>query len=160
MITSRCYSYSGSKLKYYSYKSRSNCVINLTPDKEAVLAQVYNLLRKGGEMYFADVYAGRFNLLLGAICKPCLVRRALPGSKVWMFYRSLPNFESLILVQIDELKKIFAKTKFYGESVSVELCTGTTSFALQRKLVCYVLISFVSEIDIQIYSYIGKMKHE
>jgi arsenite methyltransferase len=37
----------------------SNCVINLSPDKEAVLAGVRNLLKPGGEFYFSDVYADR-----------------------------------------------------------------------------------------------------
>jgi SAM-dependent methyltransferase len=37
----------------------SNCVINLTEDKEVVLRQVYEALRFGGEMYFADIYADR-----------------------------------------------------------------------------------------------------
>jgi len=37
----------------------SNCVINLSPDKEAVLAQAYRLLKPGGEIYFSDVYADR-----------------------------------------------------------------------------------------------------
>jgi SAM-dependent methyltransferase len=35
----------------------SNCVINLSPDKEAVLRQVHRLLKPGGEMYFSDVYS-------------------------------------------------------------------------------------------------------
>jgi len=37
----------------------SNCVINLTEDKELVLRQVYEVLKFGGEMYFSDVYADR-----------------------------------------------------------------------------------------------------
>lgn len=37
----------------------SNCVINLATDKEAVLRAAYRLLRPGGELYFADVYADR-----------------------------------------------------------------------------------------------------
>lgn len=37
----------------------SNCVINLSPDKQAVLQQCYNLLKPGGELYFSDVYAER-----------------------------------------------------------------------------------------------------
>ncbi|GHA05426.1 methyltransferase [Arenicella chitinivorans] len=37
----------------------SNCVINLSPDKQAVLSQCYDLLKPGGEMYFSDVYAER-----------------------------------------------------------------------------------------------------
>jgi len=34
----------------------SNCVINLVPDKQAVLSQAFELLKEGGEMYFSDVY--------------------------------------------------------------------------------------------------------
>jgi SAM-dependent methyltransferase len=37
----------------------SNCVVNLSPDKEAVLRQVYRLLKPGGELYFSDIYADR-----------------------------------------------------------------------------------------------------
>lgn len=37
----------------------SNCVINLSPDKDAVLRGAYRLLKDGGEMYFSDVYADR-----------------------------------------------------------------------------------------------------
>lgn len=37
----------------------SNCVINLSPDKSAVLEQCYNLLKPGGEIYFSDVYSER-----------------------------------------------------------------------------------------------------
>jgi arsenite methyltransferase len=37
----------------------SNCVINLAVDKHAVLLAARKLLRKGGEMYFADVYVDR-----------------------------------------------------------------------------------------------------
>ena len=37
----------------------SNCVVNLSPDKEAVLNGVRRLLKPGGEFYFSDVYADR-----------------------------------------------------------------------------------------------------
>jgi len=37
----------------------SNCVINLCPDKAAVLREVFRLLKGGGEFYFSDVYADR-----------------------------------------------------------------------------------------------------
>lgn len=37
----------------------SNCVINLTSDKELVLSRAYDILKEGGEMYFSDIYADR-----------------------------------------------------------------------------------------------------
>jgi ubiquinone/menaquinone biosynthesis C-methylase UbiE len=37
----------------------SNCVINLSPDKPAVLREAYRALADGGEVYFSDVYCDR-----------------------------------------------------------------------------------------------------
>ena len=37
----------------------SNCVLNLTKNKQEVLDMVYKLLKNGGEVYFSDIYSDR-----------------------------------------------------------------------------------------------------
>ncbi|XP_061177819.1 arsenite methyltransferase-like [Saccostrea echinata] len=48
----------GLKENYYDVII-SNGVINLTPDKRAVLKEAYTVLKEGGEIHFRDVYADR-----------------------------------------------------------------------------------------------------
>lgn len=37
----------------------SNCVINLSPNKEKVIQECFQCLKEGGELYFSDVYCSR-----------------------------------------------------------------------------------------------------
>lgn len=60
----------------------SNCVINLSPDKAAVLRGVKKLLKPGGEMYFADVYADR-RLSDDIKADPVLLGECLGGALYW-----------------------------------------------------------------------------
>lgn len=60
----------------------SNCVINLSPDKEAVLAGVKRLLKPGGEFYFSDVYADR-RLSDSLKTDPVLYGECLGGALYW-----------------------------------------------------------------------------
>ncbi|MEX1031797.1 MAG: methyltransferase domain-containing protein [Cellvibrionaceae bacterium] len=60
----------------------SNCVINLSPDKDAVLAGVKRLLRPGGEFYFSDVYADR-RVPESVRKDPVLYGECLGGALYW-----------------------------------------------------------------------------
>jgi SAM-dependent methyltransferase len=60
----------------------SNCVINLAGDKRAVLDQAWRLLRPGGELYFADVYADR-RIPAELQSDPVLYGECLSGALYW-----------------------------------------------------------------------------
>jgi arsenite methyltransferase len=60
----------------------SNCVINLSPDKPAVLVQAQVLLRPGGELYFSDVYADR-RVPPELAADPVLYGECLAGALYW-----------------------------------------------------------------------------
>jgi len=66
----------------------SNCVVNLSPDKSAVLNGVHRLLKPGGEFYFADVYA---NCRVPAALRtdPVLYGECLGGALYWNDFQRL-----------------------------------------------------------------------
>ncbi|KRT54998.1 Methyltransferase domain [endosymbiont of Ridgeia piscesae] len=66
----------------------SNCVINLSPDKEAVLREAYRLLKPGGELYFSDVYADR-RVPQALLEDPVLYGECLSGALYWNDFQNL-----------------------------------------------------------------------
>jgi SAM-dependent methyltransferase len=66
----------------------SNCVINLSPDKDAVLAGVRRLLKPGGEFYFSDVYADR-RIPAELREDPVLYGECLGGALYWNDFLAL-----------------------------------------------------------------------
>lgn len=66
----------------------SNCVINLSPDKRAVLEQAHRLLKPGGELYFSDVYADR-RVPENLRDDPVLYGECLAGALYWNDFLNL-----------------------------------------------------------------------
>ncbi len=66
----------------------SNCVVNLSPDKDAVLAGVQRLLKPGGEFYFSDVYADR-RVPVTVKNDPVLYGECLGGALYWNDFQRL-----------------------------------------------------------------------
>ncbi|MEZ5818142.1 MAG: methyltransferase domain-containing protein [Hyphomicrobiaceae bacterium] len=66
----------------------SNCVINLSVDKIAVLKGAFELLKPGGELYFADVYADR-RLSEDVKADPVLYGECLGGALYWNDFHNL-----------------------------------------------------------------------
>ncbi|PKO44929.1 MAG: methyltransferase type 11 [Betaproteobacteria bacterium HGW-Betaproteobacteria-3] len=68
----------------------SNCVVNLSPDKDAVLSGVQRLLKEGGEFYFSDVYADR-RVPDAVRNDPVLYGECLGGALYWNDFARLAH---------------------------------------------------------------------
>lgn len=66
----------------------SNCVINLSPDKHAVLKEVFRILKPGGEIYFSDVYADK-RVPAHLKDNPLLYGECLSGALYWNDFENL-----------------------------------------------------------------------
>ena len=71
----------------------SNCVINLSPDKPAVLREAFRLLKPGGELYFSDVYADR-RVPAELLDDPVLYGECLSGALYWNDFMSIAKAAS------------------------------------------------------------------
>ena len=94
----------------------SNCVINLSTDKLAVIKGAYDLLKPGGEMYFADVYADR-RLDESVRKDPILYGECLGGALYWNDFHDLAK-----------------KAGFLDPRVVTDRPLGVTDEALAAKL--------------------------
>lgn len=101
----------------------SNCVINLSPDKAAVLRHAHRLLKPGGELYFSDVYADR-RVPEAVRQDPVLYGECLGGALYWNDFNRLAagaGFPDPRLVEDrrltldnDEMARKVAGIRFYS----------------------------------------------
>lgn len=68
----------------------SDCVINLSPQKERVFAEIFRVLKPGGELYFSDVFADR-RLPGHLMTDPVLHGECLAGAMYEEDFRRMMN---------------------------------------------------------------------
>ncbi len=66
----------------------SNCVLNLSPQKERVFAEIFRVLKPGGELYFSDVFADR-RIPAALRSDPVLLGECLAGALYTEDFRRL-----------------------------------------------------------------------
>ncbi|TSA42227.1 MAG: methyltransferase domain-containing protein [Methylococcaceae bacterium] len=66
----------------------SNCVINLSANKPKVMAEIFRVLKTGGELYFSDVFADR-RVPTALQQDPVLLGECLAGAWYWEDFRRL-----------------------------------------------------------------------
>ncbi len=101
----------------------SNCVINLSVDKLAVLRGAYDLLKPGGELYFADVYCDR-RLADDVRADPVLYGECLGGALYWNDFLPMAKRAGFLdprlvtsrplEIKNEEIKRKLGQAKFFS----------------------------------------------
>ncbi len=104
----------------------SNCVINLSPDKDRVFREIFRVLKPGGELYFSDVFTGcRIPVELRK--NPVLYGECLGGAMYIEDFRRLlldlgcPDFRvcatNRIEMKNDEMEHLAGMIDFYSMTI-------------------------------------------
>jgi len=103
----------------------SNCVINLSPDKESVLKEAHRVLKSGGELYFSDVYSNR-RVPRHLVENSVLYGECLSGALYWNDFINLakksgfkdPRLveDSSITISNPKIEELIGHINFYSAS--------------------------------------------
>lgn len=104
----------------------SNCVINLSPDKERVFREIFRVLRPGGELYFSDVFSDR--RIPGAIASDTIMLGECLGGALYDedFRRLMQRLgcadvrtvtSSPLMINNPELERRTGNIRFYSRTV-------------------------------------------
>lgn len=101
----------------------SNCVLNLAPDKTAVLREAWRILKPGGELYFSDIYADR-RMPAALAADPVLYSECLGGALYWNDFLAFSRIHGFkdprlvndrpVMVNNAELAKKTGNIRFYS----------------------------------------------
>jgi SAM-dependent methyltransferase len=114
----------------------SNCVFNLVDDKAAVFAAAHRLLKPGGELYFADVYADR-RLPATFRSDPVLHGECLAGALYWNDFLRLAKCAGFLDPRLvtsrrlgiddDDVARKIAPARFYSATYRLFKLDGLES---------------------------------
>lgn len=99
----------------------SNCVINLSSDKEAVFKEIFRVLKPGGELYFSDIFSGR-RVPESLQSDPTLVGECLAGALY------IEDFRRILLEIGCRDHRIFSKRRVTLDDPEVEAKIGMVDF--------------------------------
>ena len=103
----------------------SNCVVNLSPDKAAVLREVHRLLKTGGEFYFSDVYADR-RVPAAVRDDPVLYGECLGGALYWNDFLHLARSVGFTDPRLVEERPLdITDPTLAGRAVGIGFCSAT-----------------------------------
>lgn len=99
----------------------SNCVINLSPNKNKVFSEIFRVLKPGGELYFSDVFSTR-RVLMHLKNDPVLYGECLAGALYIEDFRRL-----LREIGILDFRTV-SKAKITLDDVEIEAKAGMIDF--------------------------------
>ena len=105
----------------------SNCVINLSPFKEEVFKEIFRVLKRGGELYFSDIFADR--RIPEEISNDEILRGECLGGALYTedFRRLMEkvSFEDYMTISSSkssignkEIKQLLGNINFYSDTIS------------------------------------------
>ncbi|MBT3463845.1 methyltransferase domain-containing protein [archaeon] len=129
----------------------SNCVINLSPEKEKVFKEIFRILRPGGELHFSDVFSNS-RISDELIKDPVLYGECLSGAMY------IEDFRRMITQLGFPDYRILAKRKMDLENLEIEKKVGMIDFYSMTIRVFNVELEDVCEDYGQIAKYIGTIE--
>ncbi len=100
----------------------SNCVTNLSPDKPRLFAEIFRVLKPGGELYFSDVFADR-RLPSRLALDPVLLGECLGGALYTEDFRRL-----LYRLGVPDFR-VISKNRLSLKNEEIEAKVGNVRFS-------------------------------